>query len=546
MVSKENIYNALDELVKVPSISGSENENLGAIKTYELIGRIKYFKDNEVNLKMIPVEKDNFNRQVVFAMLEAEEKTSDTIIITGHYDVVGVEEYGHLKNFAFDMKEITKRISELTLDDEAQKDLHSGEWIFGRGTSDMKYGIALCIELLRYFSEEEKINTNILFLGVPGEETNSEGMLQSVKTLYNLQYEKGYIFKALINLEAYVPNSEDSNEKRFIHVGSAGKVMPLFLCCGIGTHAGEHTFHGFDSNLMASKLHELLHHNADFCEESRGVWTPPPACLKMMDLKSTYSITTPICTASYYNIITLNLEVYDLINRLKEVALKAFSETIKIEKQRADNYMKLTNSKVNIIEVLPKVVMFNEIYSNVKESFQGDFDLYIRNLTTRSVQEGKEIQDIAIRVFKEVVDNYRDKTPMIVLGFIPPYYPDSYLNEKDKTVEKLFQAIDKIKQIAFEKYDETIEIKDFFMGLSDMCFTGVRKGYDYEELFNNILGINDFYDFPKKEISKINIPSIIFGPYGKDIHKCSERLSLNYNFNVLPYLFVDFIKSLDE
>lgn len=199
-------------------------------------------------------------------------------MITGHYDVVGTEEYGHLRDIAFDIDQITQRISELDIDHESLNDYNSGNWLFGRGTGDMKYGDALCVEVLRYFTEEETISSNILFLGVPAEETNSEGMLQAVEILHKLQ-EGGLNFVILLNTEAYFPDSGEKADTRYIHIGSSGKVMPLFLCRGVGTHAGELTFGGFDSNLMAAKLHEFLHHNVDFCETERGISTPPPACL---------------------------------------------------------------------------------------------------------------------------------------------------------------------------------------------------------------------------------------------------------------------------
>lgn len=44
----------------------------------------------------------------------------------------------------------------------------------------MKYGIALEIEVLRKITLDKKFQGNILFIAVPGEESNSEGMLGAV------------------------------------------------------------------------------------------------------------------------------------------------------------------------------------------------------------------------------------------------------------------------------------------------------------------------------------------------------------------------------
>ena len=73
-----------------------------------------------------------------------------------------------------------ERINELKLDEDTLKDFKSGEWIFGRGTADMKFGIALEMEILREFSENRDFKGSLMFLAVPGEESNSEGMVAAV------------------------------------------------------------------------------------------------------------------------------------------------------------------------------------------------------------------------------------------------------------------------------------------------------------------------------------------------------------------------------
>jgi arginine utilization protein RocB len=133
MVSKENIQKNLIELVSVPSISGTKQENLCALKLNELLRELKYFREHEKNLSLVPVEGDCLERNVVMAFAEAEAETKDTIVITGHYDVVGTEEYGYLAEIAFDVEEITSRISELDIDRESLDDQRSGNWLFGRG-----------------------------------------------------------------------------------------------------------------------------------------------------------------------------------------------------------------------------------------------------------------------------------------------------------------------------------------------------------------------------------------------------------------------------
>ena len=54
-------------------------------------------------------------------------------------------------------------------------DLKSGDYLFGRGTMDMKMGLALHLHLLEIASSE-KWPINLMLLTVPDEEVNSAGM----------------------------------------------------------------------------------------------------------------------------------------------------------------------------------------------------------------------------------------------------------------------------------------------------------------------------------------------------------------------------------
>ena len=156
MISKENLYNLMKALIKVPGVSGTPSEVpvAGAIK--DLVMEIPYFRAHPENVRLVPVAKDHLGRSIVTAYMELAPESKETVILTGHYDVVDVEEYGSLKDYAFDLDEINAKISELPMDDDSRKDLESGKWIFGRGTADMKFGHALCIELMRHFDEETK------------------------------------------------------------------------------------------------------------------------------------------------------------------------------------------------------------------------------------------------------------------------------------------------------------------------------------------------------------------------------------------------------
>jgi len=67
---------------------------------------------------------------------------------------------------------------------------------------------------------------------------------------------------------------------------------------------------------------------------------------------------------------------------------------------------------------------------------------------------------------------------------------------------------------------------------------------NFDKLFENVVGANMIYQFPKEDLKRFSVPGIILGGYGKDFHKHTERLNINYNFNVLPDLYVQLIKKI--
>lgn len=265
---------------------------------------------------MIKISEDPLNRSFVSALFCSSKPSKNTIILTGHLDVVDVEDFGHLKELAFEPLKLQSRIKELPLNKETLEDLESGEYLFGRGTADMKFGLALHIELLRELSLRDDFEGNILFLAVPGEESNSEGMLAAVPYLLDLKQRFGYEYVGLFVSECCIPKEIGDSTKR-IYLGTSGKVMPLFLFVGKETHVYE-SYTGLNPNLLAGELNRLLELNSDFCDRDRGNITPAPICLKHMDLKELYSVQTPLMAASYYNILTLNLSIDELMYKLKK------------------------------------------------------------------------------------------------------------------------------------------------------------------------------------------------------------------------------------
>ncbi len=541
MTLSDKVYNTLKELVAAPGVSGTESENLTSEKIYSILSEIPYFKNNKKNFGMELIEEDPYGRSFVWGVVHGKEQSNNTLILTGHLDVVEVEEFGHLKPVAFNIEECTKRIGELNLDKEALRDLESGKWIFGRGTADMKYGIALDIEMLRELSEDRNFKGNLLFLAVPGEESNSEGMIASVPFLLKLQEERGYDYCGVIVSECCIPDNENDKLKK-LYMGTVGKIMPLFFCVGKETHVGE-SLKGLNPNALVSEINRLLEYNPDFSDQVNDTITPPPTCLKQLDLKELYSVQTPLYAAAYYNILTLSISEDKLMGDLKELSLKAFNNVLDLLKEKRDKFIKKSSDKVQYMEVEPCVMTYEELLMEVKAKVK-DFDKYIKDKVELWKKEKMDNQTIAINIVKETYEKYNSKKPMIIVSFIPPYYPHKYLQGIDDKSKRLIDVIDETIELAEKKFNEKLIKEDFFMAISDLSYTGIEGSKNLDHLSSNIVGYDINYKLPLDCLNKLNIPGIVFGGEGKDFHKYTERLNVPYSFNVVPELYKNMIFSL--
>ena len=103
---EEKVYEYLNRLVSVPGISDTDEERKTAEAIREIIAEQPYFKAYPENFGTVEIPGDARKRPLVYGLVRGNKKSGRTIILTGHYDVVSVEDYGKLKPLAFSMDEL--------------------------------------------------------------------------------------------------------------------------------------------------------------------------------------------------------------------------------------------------------------------------------------------------------------------------------------------------------------------------------------------------------------------------------------------------------
>ena len=154
---RELIERYVRELVKIPSTSNTETEKSCADYIAEELAKQPYFKEYPEQTGKYLLPEDSFGRSVPWGLVKGRNGSRKTIILTGHYDVVDTEEYGNERALAYDVEkweDLVKSGNALPgMPEEVKKDFLSGDWMFGRGTADMKGGLSVGLVLLDWYGK---------------------------------------------------------------------------------------------------------------------------------------------------------------------------------------------------------------------------------------------------------------------------------------------------------------------------------------------------------------------------------------------------------
>ncbi|KYO65364.1 M20/M25/M40 family metallo-hydrolase [Thermovenabulum gondwanense] len=542
---REYLINLVKKLTAQSSIVGTEGELEIAKIIYQELKGFDYFKKNPQNLRICDVRNDALRRKNVIAVVRGEkEKTSDTVILIGHMDTVGIEDYGNLKDYALNPDELKEKLLSKNLDEETKRDIYSEDWLFGRGIFDMKAGLAVEIGLLKFITENIKdFRGNIVFLAVADEEGNSKGVLSAVEDLLNLQKEYGFNYIAVLDTDYMAPKFT-GDEKKYIYIGTVGKLLPCFYIYGRETHVGQ-AFEGLDANLLASEILKEVDLSFELSDVVENEASLPPISLALKDLKREYSVQTVNEAYIYLNYSTHISTPDKVMEKLKEKAYKAFNNAINKLNEEYEKYCRAAGLPFKKLPFEAKVLTFDEMYSEVKKETGGRIDEILSKKKKELLEQAVDERIYSLEIVREVHKNWSYKMPSVVLYFSPPYYPHIYVKSEDEKGERLITAIKKAVEKVKLQYDYNFEVKKFYPYISDLSYfalPGEREAI--KVLTKNMPGYGEIYSLPVESIQKLNLPVANIGPFGKDAHKFTERLNITYSFEVLPELIELVIKNL--
>ncbi|MDO4720422.1 MAG: M20/M25/M40 family metallo-hydrolase [Peptostreptococcaceae bacterium] len=519
------IEQILYEYVGRESISDSEKEKEAENYFIDFFSRQEYFQRNKEHYGRFPIFDDPHERAVAWAMVKG--KGSSAVVLIHHNDVVTVEDFKSLKEYAFCPQKLEKELFKMkeNLSKEAREDLESGNYLFGRGVCDMKGGGAVQMALLSEYAEREDFSGNVILLALPDEENLSAGMRAAVILLNELKEIHKFDYKLMINSE---PHQRKDRKKGIFSFGSIGKLMPYVYVRGFLAHAGK-VFEGLNPANIMAEIVRNTEVNMEFSDVVKGEASPPPTWLYLRENKENYDVSMPLSVQGCLSVLTLNQTPKSILSKLKDICFASFEKVLEEMNRNYRLFLKATKQEEKDLMWKPKVVEFGELYREAQirygEKFVEEYDRFLEDLYRKIHSNEESLITANFHLVEFVYDFIDDLSPRVVIGLVPPYYPNVSNFFRENQERKIVDLYDVLSDFVQRKYEQRYTQEYFYTGISDLSYSDVHNIDESIESLKNAMPFwGKIYNLPIYDIQRISMPCVNIGPWGKDFHKLTERV----------------------
>jgi arginine utilization protein RocB len=543
----ETVKNLTKELVRIPSIVKTSGESDVARWIYNYYLGLEYFKQYPEQVVLQETINDEIERHNAIAMVRGTKGDSNrTIVLMGHLDTVGVDDFGVNREAAFDPDKLPEVLKSLNVSEEVMKDIESGEYMFGRGALDMKGGVAGHMYMIEYFSKHpEELNGNVIAIAECDEEDNSHGIISALKVLLKWKEQYGLEYVAAINADYSTPYHPLDNNQ-YVYFGTIGKLLPSFYVTGKETHVGN-SFGGFNPNSLIAEINRKIDLNSELCDEAQGEVTVPPTSLKQTDTKVGYTVQTPLAAYSYYNFFTHSMSPKEVIEKVKGKAEEAFDDLLEYMDGEYRKYCEMGKHTYTPLPYRKRVYTWEEFYNELVTIHGDKFRHYLHNFAAdlNKTNPSMDLRDFSVAVIQEAWKWSVDKSPVVIIYYSSLFSSRIEMTGKTEMEKALLDAVKDSIALVQEHSEKPIVVKMFYPYISDSSFMALSDDPDeLVALEKNMPSWGTKYNHPIEDILKINVPVVNIGTFGKDGHSLTERVHIKYTFENVPNMTYNTIRSL--
>jgi arginine utilization protein RocB len=521
-------------MTEQPTVTGTPGERSFPEALLKRIARSEALRSARTWLIRAP--DDPLGRSCAAVLVRGEGR--ETVLLTGHFDTVAIDDYGPLAHLATKPEALThamiSALSEPRTPAEklALADLTSGDFLPGRGLLDMKAGLAAGLAALEAFASTPSRRGNLLFVAVPDEEVNSNGARALAAALPGIEAENGIRVCAAINLDAIADNGNGSTG-RAIALGSVGKLLLTALAIGQPSHAC-YPFNGMNAAVLAASIAAAVEWNPALADTAPGHAGMPPTLLCLKDGKAQYDVTTPASTFAAWNALTLG--------RTAESVFASFESIVRTAVASATSALAVRREAVlgAGIEAAPVVEVHDaqRVVGLAQATNAGA--AAVREAAEQAAASGANLPEQCRRITEAAFAASGLAGPCVIIGFGSLPYPAVSLSAS-AAAERLKDAAVRAAARAQARGAGSIAVSPFFQGISDMSFLGEADASAFAIVADNTPAWTTGVRWSG---AVAGVPTINIGPWGRDYHTPLERLHAPYAFEHLPMLILDTCRTL--
>src|SRR5690554_4134475 len=110
-VNKDELLAFLKQLVEIESVVNTDGEKVIAHSLYTMISSFPYFLEHPDQVMIEQTIDDERERYNVLAYIKGTKKQSDkTVLLMGHVDTVGIDDFGQFKDLACSPDELKEAL----------------------------------------------------------------------------------------------------------------------------------------------------------------------------------------------------------------------------------------------------------------------------------------------------------------------------------------------------------------------------------------------------------------------------------------------------
>lgn len=512
-----------------PSVTGTPGEVAFAPKLLDLVQGWPYFQANPDHAWTSPALASN--AQNLYLMVRG--RTPRTVMLSGHYDTVATDCYGEHRPLAHTPEALTAALGSSlegaplnASETLALDDLRSGEFLAGRGLLDMKGGVAAGLAVLERYAARPAHQRpgHLLLVLSPDEEVMSRGARQVATDLPGVARRHDLDIRLGINLDA-TNDVTDGQEGRAAYLGTVGKVLVWTLVVGRPTHAA-YPHDGTSAALIGAELLREVEGHPGFSDAAHGESSPPPVCLEWRDLRSGYDVTTPGAFWAAFNVLTHQRTPRQVLAQFTVLASLAASRAVTRQARHARRWGSASASA--LAEQQPEILTFQDLRARAVTR-AGEAAV----CRACNADPGAPDPLLATREAVQALAAMADlQGPAVVIGLACLHYPHTHVATADPAGDTETWLRKELRSWC-SATGETVKVRPFFAGISDMSFLGHAPAMEDEAVRQQTPCPAHVHTPPP---GALQFPVINLGPWGRDYHQRLERIHQPYAFGTLPAL----------